>query len=180
MPLINAQGCPLPDPWCLISDQEEIPQTGAIVVPIRRWCAERERLIARQARTGLVLKSGEGLTEILPDLAHIHLIALEFPKFTDGRHYSTARLLRERHGYKGELRAVGAVLLDQLEFLQRCGFDTFVLVKEDAGEAVPGAFRKFSVVYQPAADERIRAGELRKVDRTNPEQSRICVGSCAY
>ena len=62
MPLINAQGCPLPDPWCLISDQEEIPQTGAIVVPIRRWSAERERLIARQARTGLVLKSGEGPT----------------------------------------------------------------------------------------------------------------------
>ena len=72
------------------------------------------------------------------------------------------------------------MLLDQLEFLQRCGFDTFVLVKEGAGEAVPGAFRQFSVVYQPAADERIRAGELRKADRTDHEQSRICVGSWAY
>lgn len=180
MPLIDAQTRPLPDPWRLLSDQEEIPETGAILVPLRRWRAERERLIERRAPTGLVLMSGEGVTEVLPDLAHLRLIALEFPKFTDGRNYSTARLLRDRHGYKGELRATGAVLRDQLQLLERCGFDTFALAKDDAGETVAGVFRELSVVYQSAADERIRAGELRSADRTGYEQSKICVGFWAY
>jgi len=92
-------------------------------------------------------------------LAGIKLVVLHFPKFTDGRAYSQARMLRERLGYSGGLRATGAVFLDQLPFLLRCGFDSFESEQKGFGEALARA--PFSVVYQPTGDGRITAGELR-------------------
>ena len=86
-------------------------------------------------------------------LDEVTLLAVEFPKFTDGRGYSIARILRDRYGYTGELRAVGDVLHDQLLFMARCGFDAFEL---KAGKDIDGAlaaFDAFSVYYQGAADE---------------------------
>jgi uncharacterized protein (DUF934 family) len=86
---------------------------------------------------------------------------LHCPKFTDGRAYSQARLLRERYGYRGELRATGAVLQDQLPFLLRCGFDSFESDQAGFGEALARARTLFSVVYQPVGDRRATATELR-------------------
>jgi uncharacterized protein (DUF934 family) len=77
---------------------------------------------------------------------------LHFPKFTDGRAYSQARLLRERLKYTGEIRATGQVLPDQLNFMRRCGFDAFVLAKGDPLDAWRMANETFSGVYQPASD----------------------------
>jgi uncharacterized protein (DUF934 family) len=94
-------------------------------------------------------------------LAGVKLIVLNFPKFTDGRAYSQARLLRERLGYTGELRATGAVFLDQLPFLLRCGFDAFESDQKGFGEALARARTLFSVVYQPTGDGRATAGQLR-------------------
>lgn len=88
-------------------------------------------------------------------------IELHFPKFTDGRAYSQARLLRERLGYTGELRATGVVLRDQLPFLLRCGFDSFESDQPGFGEALDKARTVFSVVYQPVGDGRTTAAELR-------------------
>ena len=82
------------------------------------------------------------------------LIALEFAKFTDGRAYSYARLLRQRYGYEGELRAIGQVLRDQLLFMHRCGFDAFEVVKPDAVAAWRAALAEISLFYQRAADAR--------------------------
>jgi len=82
----------------------------------------------------------------------VSLVAIELPKFTDGRGYSLARLLRDRFGYQGELRAVGHVLRDQLLYLARCGFDTFVLAEGKSLDDGLAAFEDFSVTYQPAAD----------------------------
>jgi uncharacterized protein (DUF934 family) len=85
-------------------------------------------------------------------LAAAARVEVNFPSFTDGRGYSLARLLRERHGYQGELRAVGDVQRDQLFYLQRCGFDAFLLREgEDAGEAL-GAFHDFSEAYQASVE----------------------------
>jgi len=106
------------------------------------------------ANTDDVLKLGDRL-------AGVQLIVLHFPKFTDGRAYSQARLLRERLGYGGELRATGAVFLDQLPFLLRCGFDSFESEQKGFAEALAGARSLFSVVYQPTGDGRVTAGQLR-------------------
>jgi uncharacterized protein (DUF934 family) len=94
-------------------------------------------------------------------LRGVRLVVLNFPKFTDGRAYSQARLLRERLGYQGGLRATGAVFLDQLPFLLRCGFDSFESDQKGFGPALEKARTLFSVVYQPVGDGRATASELR-------------------
>jgi uncharacterized protein (DUF934 family) len=88
--------------------------------------------------------------EIAADLAHFALVALEFPKLGEGRPYSTARLLRERHGFVGEIRAIGEVVRDHLPLLARCGFDAFQLKPgHDAGDAL-AAFGEITVALQPS------------------------------
>ena len=109
----------------------------------------------------LVLANTDDVLQLRDRLAGVKLVVLHFPKFTDGRAYSQARLLRERLGYTGGLRATGAVFLDQLPFLLRCGFDSFESEQKDFGEALAKARTLFSVVYQPTGDGRATAGELR-------------------
>ena len=88
-------------------------------------------------------------------------MVLHFPKFSDGRAYSQARLLRGRFGYQGELRATGGVLQDQIAFMLRCGFDSFESEQKGFGEALAKARTLFSVVYQPTEDGRSPASLLR-------------------
>jgi len=109
----------------------------------------------------LVLANTEDVLQLGSRLDGVKLIVLDFPKFTDGRAYSQARLLRERLGYVGELRATGAVFRDQLPFLLRCGFDAFESDQPGFGEALARARTLFSVVYQPMGDGRVTAAELR-------------------
>jgi uncharacterized protein (DUF934 family) len=109
----------------------------------------------------LTLANTEDVLQLGDRLDGVNLVMLDFPKFTDGRAYSQARLLRERLGYRGELRATGAVFLDQLPFLLRCGFDSFESDQKGFGEALARARTLFSVVYQPVGDGRITASDLR-------------------
>ena len=90
-----------------------------------------------------------------PFLGEIEIIEISFPRYTDGRGYSQAQLLRRRLGYTGELRAVGDVLRDQLLFMVRSGFDAFEIEKPDAAERFAAAVKEMSVFYQPAADGEI-------------------------
>ena len=107
--------------------------------------------------------------EIAGELADFDLVALEFPKFADGRAYSTARLLRERHGFAGELRAVGNVLRDQFVFLHRCGFDAYQVADARAAEAWLEALGEIQVWYQPTADGRTAVAHRRRVLRVPPQ-----------
>ena len=109
----------------------------------------------------LTLANTDDVLQLGARLEGVKLIVLNFPKFTDGRAYSQARLLRERLGYRGGLRATGAVLLDQLPFMLRCGFDSFESDQKGFGEALEKARTLFSVVYQPVGDGRATAAELR-------------------
>jgi uncharacterized protein (DUF934 family) len=109
----------------------------------------------------LTLANTDDVAQLGARLDGVKLIVLSFPKFTDGRAYSQARLLRERLGYRGELRATGAVFLDQLPFMLRCGFDSFESDQKGFGEALVKARTLFSVVYQPVGDGRTTAAELR-------------------
>ena len=96
-----------------------------------------------------------------PRLEGVKLIVLHFPKFTDGRAYSQARLLRERFLYRGELRATGQVLRDQFVFMLRAGFDAFEVKKEGDAEAFSQTVKRYSVFYQPTGDGRLAAPHRR-------------------
>jgi uncharacterized protein (DUF934 family) len=142
------------------SGADTIPQ-GPVIVSLAQWQAQRADLLARGTPLGIRLHSDQAPELIAADLAHFAVIALEFPKFRDGRAYSYARLLRERYGFKGELRAVGEVLLEQLFFMLRTGFDAFEIVSADPLKDYRTAVADFSVWYQPAADGRPTAMQLR-------------------
>ncbi|WP_375201363.1 DUF934 domain-containing protein [Hyphococcus sp.] len=101
--------------------------------------------------TALKISNDTSLADVKCDLAGFSTIVLEFPAFKDGRAYSQARLLRERYGYTGEIRARGDVLRDQLLFMARCGVDAFEFTGDVDG--ANAALEEFSFAYQPAADD---------------------------
>ena len=126
----------------------DFPKHADLIAPLALLQVRGAELLNRFGRTGVVLEPHEDPAAIAPVLERISLVAVRFPKFGDGRGYSIARLLRERHGYRGELRAVGDVLRDQLLFMKRSGFDSFSLRDDqDPGEAI-AAFGEFSEEYQ--------------------------------
>ena len=129
----------------------ELP-AGDLIVPLSLWREQRDALLARGGRLGVWLNSNEEPGAIAGDLAHFAVVAVNFPKFGDGRGFSIGRLLRERYGWKGELRAIGDIFRDQLFFLSSCGFDSFVLRDgEDPEEALAG-FGVFSESYQASVE----------------------------
>jgi len=161
MPLLK-NGAVIDDRWRRLADDDPLPGTDAVIVTLARWRADKA-LAGRSGPLGLALKNSEPVQPLADEIHQFELIALEFPKFTDGRAYSQARLLRERLGFAGELRATGQVLPDQLLFMQRCGFDAFEIAKGAPLEAWKRAMESFSVFYQPAADGREPVNSLRRV-----------------
>jgi uncharacterized protein (DUF934 family) len=97
------------------------------------------------------------VSELAPYLNRLALVVLVFPIFRDGRGYSQARILRERYGFTGELRATGQVLRDQFLFLLRAGFDSFEVTKEADAAVFVDSIRRFDVFYQPTGDGRATA-----------------------
>ncbi len=160
MPLIK-DGRVAEDPWLRLADEDEVEAGRPVIVSLERWQADRETLKGRNAPLGLWLKSDQSPAQVADDLRHFALIALEFPKFNDGRAFSYARLLRERYGYRGEVRAVGEVLRDLLLYMHRCGFDAFAIDRDDAVERWQAALDEMSVWYQPTADGRPFASRQR-------------------
>ncbi|MGN6315111.1 DUF934 domain-containing protein [Trinickia sp.] len=127
---------------------------GRVLVPFALWKVAREALLASRAKDalGVWLAPDDEPADLAGDLDKISLIGVDFPVFRDGRGYSTARLLRDRYGWTGELRAIGDVLRDHLNFMARCGFDAFaVRADKDIHDALR-AFEEFSVKYQGAFD----------------------------
>lgn len=110
--------------------------------------------------TAVRIEPGDDARALLPHLTRIALVEVNFPVFGDGRGYSSARILREA-GYAGELRAVGDVLIDQLAYMRRCGFDSFAPDKSLDEEDAAAAFARWDSVYQHAADSRRPIPELR-------------------
>jgi uncharacterized protein (DUF934 family) len=144
-----------------VSTADAIPETGAIIISLTQWQEQHNLLAERSEALGIVLRSDEKPAAISNDLAHFDVIALEFPAFSDGRAYSYARLLRDRYGYAGELRAVGDVLLEQLHFMHRVGFNAFDIQSKDAAKAWEIAAADISVWYQPSSDNRTPVIKLR-------------------
>ena len=159
MPKIIKNGQIVDDPWQVLKLAEDqtvdsiaLPDSQALF-PLPVWLARKEEILARGAAHGVWLDSSEGPEAIAADLEQLAIIGVNFPKFTDGRGYSTARLLRERYGYRGEIRAIGDVLQDQLFYMRRCGIDAYALREgKDIAAALAG-LRDFSEAYQAAADQ---------------------------
>ena len=128
------------DDWRFVADDAPLPDDAPAFVTLVRWRAERDTLAERNAPLGIVLPPGSVWTDIADDLGRFPAIAVEIPKFADGRAFSMARLLRERDGYQGEVRAVGGFFIDQVPMLRRVGVDAFqtedprVIAALEAGE----------------------------------------------
>jgi uncharacterized protein (DUF934 family) len=125
----------------------------AIIVGLADWRDNRAELLGRNPPVGVRLGAGDSIDEIVGDLAAISLVALEFAGVGEGRGYSQARLLREHHGFAGEIRAVGDVSRDRLAFMQRCGFNAYELRPGSDLQDALKAFGEISAHYQSAADE---------------------------
>lgn len=140
------------DDWIFPDDDASLPAGKAAV--------SKARFVARaEGALGLVLTAGDTLDGLGNALARVELVALRFPRYADGRPYSLARRLRERHGYTGELRAVGDVLRDQVDFLARAGFDTLDIVHPGTIEALrAGTLVRVTRHYQPGARSERPAG----------------------
>lgn len=151
MPLLKG-GRIADDPWRHLDDAESLPDGAPATVSLNRWSAERAVLSERNGRLGLRLPNDAAPLALADDIARFDLIALFFPRFTDGRAYSQARLLRGRLGFRGELRATGNVLRDQLMFMQRCGIDAFEVGNRALTENWLAALGEFHIFYQPAED----------------------------
>jgi uncharacterized protein (DUF934 family) len=160
MPLIKG-GKIVPDPWQHFSDDEELPADIPAIVSVSRWQAERDALLTRGGLLGIRLAPDQPPTEVARDLDHFALVAIDFPVFRDGRGFSYARLLRERHQFDGEIRAIGNVLRDQFLFMHRCGFDSFEVAGEGQADAWLQSISEISVWYQPATDSRVPVWRLR-------------------
>jgi len=146
---------PAEDEWMPFSGLESVDNlpAGDIYVPLAEWKIQREDLLKRNSRLGVILSNTDDILELKQDLDRLDLIVLQFPKMADGRAFTQARLLRDRLGYKGEIRATGDVLRDQIFYMQRCGFNSFEISdKEDMSSALK-AFNEMTVTYQPACDE---------------------------
>jgi uncharacterized protein (DUF934 family) len=143
-----------PNEWLTLADNEDLPDGRPAIVSLERWTKDRETLLARNAPVGLRLRSDQSPALAAEDMERFPVIVLEFPKFTDGRAYSYARILRERLGYRGEIRAAGQVLRDQYLFMIRCGIDSVEIADESKIGGYLESLEEFSVWYQPTADER--------------------------
>jgi uncharacterized protein (DUF934 family) len=113
------------DAFRRVEDEEILVDGEAVIVSLARFRAERDGLLKREAPLGVVIEPGADWSDIVADLPRLSVVAADLPKFADGRAFSIGRLLRDRDGYAGELRAVGAFFLDQIPFLKRVGFDAF-------------------------------------------------------
>ncbi|HEY0282264.1 MAG TPA: DUF934 domain-containing protein [Rhizomicrobium sp.] len=159
MPLIK-NGTYAEDSFAAVADGAPLPD-GPAVVSLTRFLAERATLLTRNAPLGVRLKSDESPAALGDDVQHLSLIVLEFPKFRDGRAFSWARLLRTRLGYRGEIRAAGDFLYDQIAFMARVGIDAFEVSEKITPELFQRALGEMRFVYQPSADGRKTIRELR-------------------
>ena len=152
MPLVRA-GQIVHDDFVRLIDDAPAPENVAVLVPAARFLADNAEFGARTAPTGVLWPNDRDVAELAPHLDRLALVALAFPTFRDGRAYSQARVLRERYGFGGELRATGQVLRDQFVLLARAGFDAFEVAKDGDARAFSDALARYSVFYQPVGTD---------------------------
>ncbi|TMG83975.1 MAG: DUF934 domain-containing protein [Betaproteobacteria bacterium] len=150
MPLLIKGRAVVEDGWMLLREAAalaDVPADSPVIVPLALWQSEHDALAAR-GNVGVWLKPDDDPDALAGDVERLPLIAIDFPKFVDGRGYSSARLLRDKHRFAGELRAIRDVLRDQLYYLRQCGFDAFAIRVDRKAEDALGGLDDFSDNYQ--------------------------------
>lgn len=160
MPIIK-NGDFVADRFVAVPDDEALPASGGVIVSLVRFLKERDGLLASGRPLGVRLKSAESPEALRNELPRLALVVLEFPSFRDGRGFSWARMLRTRLGFKGEIRATGHFLYDQLAFMARVGIDAFEVRQDFRREDFDRAMREMRYVYQPSADGKRTILDLR-------------------
>ena len=162
MPPLIKRGVIMDDAYMLVRGATalaDVPDGVPVIVPLPLWVAERQALLAR-GEVGVWLAPADDPEALAGDVGVLKVIAVDFPSFTDGRGYSSARILREA-GYTGELRAQGDVLVDQIPLMRRCGFDSFAPEAEVDLAVLDAALERYAHHYQPAADAVVPVWKLR-------------------
>jgi uncharacterized protein (DUF934 family) len=152
---IIKDGAIVDDNWTIVTNKEitsaaELPD-GNLLLPLTLWENLKDQLSDR--KLGVWLNSDESPTDIKDTCKSLPLIGINFPVFTDGRGYSFAHILRAQYGYQGELRAIGDVLMDQLFFMKRCGFNSFSMRADQKLDIAVQHLSDFNISYQAAIDK---------------------------
>ena len=159
--LVNGHADWANDAYVRVLDEDTTPDAGAVILSLARFQAEGDALLDQGRSVGVILEPDQAVEDIAYDLPRLSLVAFNVPKYRDGRCFSGGRILRDRYGFAGEVRAVGDVLRELASFYVRCGFDAF----EPADSSTPvqwlAAASRYSHVYQRAADGRLPAFEER-------------------
>jgi uncharacterized protein (DUF934 family) len=168
MPLIK-NGAIITDPYVTVSDDAALPEAAPVIVTAARLVANPADILTRDEPVGVIWPNNKNVADLVPFLDRLAVVALAFPSFRDGRAYSQARLLRERYGWRGELRATGQVLRDQFVFLVRAGFDALDVAKPGDADAFASALARYTVFYQPTGAGRTPASRLRTARAVEPQ-----------
>ena len=152
--LQDGQYSAVEDPFTDVADEDAIPAAGPVILSLTRFQADGDALIGAGRPVGVRVQSDEAVEDLAYDLPRLALVAVVFPKYRDGRAYTSATLLRQRLGYAGEVRAVGEVLREQAGFMVRCGIDAFAASDGSTADDWAAAAGRFRHVYQRAADGR--------------------------
>ena len=172
MPDIILHGAIVADDWQVLrpaASEPAIVPAGRVIVPLAVWLSQVEELGAR-GNVGVWLAGEDDPAQLSDSLALLSLVAVDFPKFTDGRGYSIAYLLRSRFGYRGQLRAIGDVLPDQLFYMKRVGFDSFAIRADKDIQQALRALKPFTDAYQGSWDNPVPA--FRRHERAWPTASK--------
>ena len=151
MHIETKKGKKIPDVFMYLDDTDVLPQEICpLVVSMKHWEMEKKSLCRWSSKLGIMLKGGDALEKLQPDIALFSVIVMMFESFKDGRLFSLARLLKEHHGYAGKILARGDILPDQIPFMIRCGFDGFVVDDSSMCEYIKQAIgQEISVYFQP-------------------------------
>lgn len=152
MPELIINGELAADTFQYLDAETPIPEAADVLLPLDRWEAHVASGTRRSGRTGVWLASDQLAEALADNIQQADVVAIEFPKFADGRGFSTGYLLRNRLGYQGELRAFGDILLDQLFYLQRVGFNAFLIPEGKSAQKGLELLEPFSVRYQASTD----------------------------
>ena len=170
MPLIS-HGRIADDRYLRVPDDAPLPDSGPVIISGGRLLADAEPILSRATPVGVLWPNDRRVAELGPYVDRLAVIVLAFPTFKDGRAYSQARLLRERYGFRGELRATGQILRDQFLFLVRAGFDAMEVVKIADAEAFAATLARYSVFYQPPGDNGPPSAARRRLSRLSAPYS---------
>jgi len=153
MPQVLKDNRLIDDSWTLLTEDSESLPSGDILLSYSQWQTFSDQLDSHDGSVGVIIEGNADIEDIIEPLLKLPLIAINFPKFADGRAFSSARLIRERYEYTGEIRAVGGFIRDQLYYLSRCGFNAFKFDDSVDLTEYAKSLQDFSEAYQVSVDQ---------------------------